>query len=323
MVDLDRAARTTRAELGVGLAAVGRPAYLTGGRALDLGEDRSVEALAGRTAEVLDAAYAAGIRYVDAARSYGLAEEFLARWLRARPDADDVVVASKWGYEYVGGWRTSVDGPHEVKDHSLAAFERQLGESERILGARLGVYQIHSLTPDSPALADTALQAALGRLRDRGVRVGFSTSGPQQADVVRRALDIAVDGRPLFEVVQSTWNLLEPSAGPALEEAAGRGLDVVIKECLANGRLTDDETDPEAAPVARAARDLGIGLDQLAFAHALALPWATRVLCGAVTARQVERAAAAVAMASDPPQLAPIAQDPDEYWGTRSRRPWA
>ena len=31
-----------------------------------------------------DAAYAAGVRYVDAARSYGLAEEFLAGWLAER-----------------------------------------------------------------------------------------------------------------------------------------------------------------------------------------------------------------------------------------------
>ena len=46
-------------------------------------------------AEVLDAAYAAGIRYIDAARSYGRAEEFLAAWLAARPDVTDVTIASK------------------------------------------------------------------------------------------------------------------------------------------------------------------------------------------------------------------------------------
>ena len=33
---------------------------------------------------MLDAAYAAGVRYVDAARSYGRAEEFLAGWLAER-----------------------------------------------------------------------------------------------------------------------------------------------------------------------------------------------------------------------------------------------
>ena len=34
--------------------------------------------------EVLDAAYGAGVRYFDAARSYGRAEQFLGSWLRAR-----------------------------------------------------------------------------------------------------------------------------------------------------------------------------------------------------------------------------------------------
>ena len=58
-----------------------------------------------RTEAVLDAAYAAGMRYVDTARSYGRAEEFLAEWLAAHPEIDDIVVGSKWGYRYVGDWR--------------------------------------------------------------------------------------------------------------------------------------------------------------------------------------------------------------------------
>ena len=33
---------------------------------------------------VLDAAFDAGIRYIDAARSYGRAEDFVASWLRER-----------------------------------------------------------------------------------------------------------------------------------------------------------------------------------------------------------------------------------------------
>jgi aryl-alcohol dehydrogenase-like predicted oxidoreductase len=84
--------------LGLGLAAVGRPGYINLGRDADLGPDRSVAALAQRAHDVLDAAYGAGIRYFDAARSYGRAEEFLASWLRARQIAPGAVtVGSKWG----------------------------------------------------------------------------------------------------------------------------------------------------------------------------------------------------------------------------------
>src|SRR6201984_3909381 len=81
--------------IGLGLAALGRPAYITSGRDADL-PDRSVAGLRAQTFSMLDAAYAAGIRYVDAARSYGQAEEFLAGWLAERGHAGGVV-GSQWG----------------------------------------------------------------------------------------------------------------------------------------------------------------------------------------------------------------------------------
>ena len=57
---------------------------------------------------VLDAAWASGIRYFDAARSYGRAEEFLSAWLAARGIAPaDVVVGSKWGYRYTADWQVA------------------------------------------------------------------------------------------------------------------------------------------------------------------------------------------------------------------------
>jgi hypothetical protein len=45
--------------IGLGLAALGRPAYITSGREEDL-PDRSVAGLRARTFSMLDAAYAAG-----------------------------------------------------------------------------------------------------------------------------------------------------------------------------------------------------------------------------------------------------------------------
>src|SRR6202158_3604597 len=135
--------------IGLGLAAVGRPAYLGLGRADDLGDDRSVEFMQDRTHELLDAAYEAGVRYVDTARSYGFAERFLSSWLaeRKRPPGDPVA-GSKWGYTYVADWSTAA-GVHEVKDHSIGALRRQYAESRSELGDRLLLYQIHSATLDT------------------------------------------------------------------------------------------------------------------------------------------------------------------------------
>ena len=70
-------------KLGLGLAALGRPGYMNLGHAEALEHDYRVEAMERRCHEVLEAAYHLGIRYFDAARSYGRAEEFLSHWPRA------------------------------------------------------------------------------------------------------------------------------------------------------------------------------------------------------------------------------------------------
>src|SRR5262249_37984541 len=79
---------------------------------------------------------------------------------------------------------------------------------------------------------------------------------PRQADVIRRALRVNVDGANPLQVVQATWNLLEPSAAAALADAKASGWGVIIKEALANGRLTDRGNAPEIAPLAREARSI-------------------------------------------------------------------
>lgn len=188
-------ATTPTAHIGLGLAAVGRPAYINLHRDRDLPGTRSVEALREHTHELLDAAYAQGVRYFDAARSYGRAEEFLGDWLTIRPDVRDVVIGSKWGYTYTADWSVDAEA-HEVKDHSLTTFERQRAETEALLGDRLDLYQIHSVTADSPALTDKELHERLAALAADGVTVGLSTSGPGQADAIRAALAVTVDGEP-------------------------------------------------------------------------------------------------------------------------------
>jgi aryl-alcohol dehydrogenase-like predicted oxidoreductase len=307
------------ARLGLGLAAVGRPGYLNLGRDVDLPAERSPAALAARTAELLDAAAALGIDYVDTARSYGRAEEFLASWLRG--SAAPPFVASKWGYRYTAGWRTDAT-VHEVKDHSATAFAEQLAETTALLGPWLRLYQVHSLTSESPLWTDRPLHSRLARLRADGVEVGFSTSGPAQADAVRRGLELTVDGAPLFTSVQSTWNLLEPSAGPALAEAHAAGARVVVKEGLANGRLTSRGSWAGTA-LAAAAEERGVGVDALALAAALAQPWCDVVLSGAVTVAQLRSNAAARELTgSVAPQGWVEPEPPAGYWAARSRLGW-
>lgn len=304
------------ARLGFGLAAVGRPAYITTDRDDDLGDpaDRSVEALRTRAHALLDEAWGLGIRYVDAARSYGLAEEFLGGWLTAHPGRrSELVIGSKWGYAYVGEWRMDA-AVHERKEHSAAMFDRQWPETIAALGSPPDFALIHSVTPDSPALADLEVLQRMRRLRAEGVRVGLSTSGPRQAHVIRAAMHL--DDSP-FTVVQSTWNLRESSVGGALSEAHDAGWTVVVKEALANGELASAVPGGDLASAAS-----GVAPDLFALGAALAQPFADIVLSGATTVEHLRRGVEARAVEVDPAVLVRLADDPGDYWRRRSERPW-
>jgi aryl-alcohol dehydrogenase-like predicted oxidoreductase len=303
--------------LGLGLAAVGRPGYINLGRDADLGPDRSVAALEQRAHDVLDAAYAAGIRYFDAARSYGRAEAFLASWLRDRGIAPGAVtVGSKWGYIYTADWKVDAQPP-EVKDHSVENFRRQAGETMDLLGPWLSLYQIHSATLDTGVLEDRAVLDALAKLRGQGVAIGLTTSGTGQAETIEQAL--ANGG---FDCVQATYNLLERAPAAALERAHDAGTGVILKEALANGRLT---ARGGIDPLLRAAERVGTTPDALAIAAVLAEPWVDVVLSGAETVDQVKSNVAAVEVDMTPDladELASLAEPSDSYWSTRSGLSW-
>ncbi|SDP90476.1 Predicted oxidoreductase [Actinopolyspora xinjiangensis] len=304
---------------GIGLAALGRPAYINVGRSEVLPGTRTLDAMRERTRQVLDEAYAAGIRWVDTARSYGSAEQFLAEWLRDRGH-EDVVVSSKWGYAYVAEWRIETE-VHEIKEHSLERFRQQWPATREALGDHLKLHQVHSLTTDSPLFEDTALQEELARLRDSGVLLGFSTTGAHQAAAVEAAWELRVGGEQLFGAVQATWNSLEPSVGRALSAAHEGGWRVLVKETLANGRLALRPPEPLAAVAGRH----GAGADAVALAHVLAQPWADTVLLGASSAGQLRSNLAACSVSltrQDLDELAAAAGDAATYWGERSALPW-
>jgi aryl-alcohol dehydrogenase-like predicted oxidoreductase len=323
-----RALGTTGLEvtpIGIGLAGVGRPAYLGPGRDVDLGKERSVEFMQRRTHELLDAAYEAGVRYVDAARSYGLAERFLGAWLveRARPPGDPTV-GSKWGYRYVADWSTSA-AVQEVKDHSVEALRRQYLETRAELGENLALYQIHSATLETGVLGDRAVLGELARLRSEGVVIGLSVSGPGQPDSIRKALEVRMDGEPVFQTVQATWNLFEQSAGAALSEAHQAGFGVIVKESLANGRLVADDDSVASRVLGDIASRHGVNVDAIAIAAAIANEWTHVVLSGAVTVSQLSSNLDALSIRlseRDMKELSVLAEPSSAYWSRRQSSPW-
>jgi aryl-alcohol dehydrogenase-like predicted oxidoreductase len=304
------------AQIGLGLAALGRPAYINVGHAEDVA-DSSIERMERTAHAVLDAAYEGGVRWFDAARSYGRAEAFLASWLARRGlQPGDVTVSSKWGYRYTAGWRVDV-AEHEVKDLSVGHFRTQWRETRELLGDHVALYQIHSATLDSGVLDDPAVRQELDASRASGIRVGLTVTGAEQAATIDRAL--ATGG---FDAVQATWNLYERAAEASLARAHEAGLRVLVKEALANGRLTARGRDETLAATAR---DLGASEDAIALAAALARPWADVVLSGAATVAQLESNLAALDLTWNEKleqRLAGLVEDPAAYWAGRAELPW-
>jgi aryl-alcohol dehydrogenase-like predicted oxidoreductase len=164
--------------------------------------------------------------------------------------------------------------------------------------------------PDSALFADAGLLAALAQLRPHRA----DDERAHQADTIRQALGLTVGGRQLFTVAQVTWNLLEPSVGPSAAEAASAGWAILVKEVLANGRLT--ATAGPQALVGALAAARGVTKDAIALAN----PWASVVLSGTVTPAQLTANLAALAI-GDLPTL-DLAETPSAYWAARAARPW-
>jgi len=174
-------------------------------------------------------------------------------------------------------------------------------------------------------LADRAVLGELASLRDQGLAVGLTTSGPRQREIVLRALEAEVGGVNPFATVQATWNLLEPSAGAALADAHGRGWGVIVKEAVANGRLTPHGLGAEQRTLQRVAARHGTGVDAVAIAAVLANPWVHVVLSGAVDPRQLAGNLAGEQLelsGDDLAELAGLALPPERYWAERGELPW-
>jgi len=315
--------------IGLGLAALGRPGYITLKHADDLEHGYGIGEMEEHAHQVLDEAWKTGIRYFDAARSYGRAEAFLASWLVKRQISPaDVTVGSKWGYTYTADWKVGAQ-VNEIKDHSLEQLRRQRRESDETLGRYLNLYQIHSATLESGVLEDQGILEELTHYQEQGLKIGLTLSGPKQSETLYEALKITRQGRPLFDCVQSTWNLFETSVGEALMMAHQNGIGVLVKEALANGRLTDKNDDPVDSEkidmLRQAAADHHSTVDAVALAAVLAQPWADVVLSGAATAAQLQSNVAATRVIWNnqlQKRLGLLAEPPEDYWKKRSTLSW-
>jgi aryl-alcohol dehydrogenase-like predicted oxidoreductase len=220
-------------KLGLGTAALGRPQYINVRQNNNIKHD--LETFRKHSFQVLEDAYNSGIRYYDTAPGYGLAEGLVLEWLKTKNDKT-IEIATKWGYTYTANFDTNAT-IHEVKEHSLAKLNEQWGYSKQLL-PYLKVYQIHSATIETGVLENTEVLAQLAFLKKtHHLKIGLTTTGTNQVEVLKKALEILVDGEPIFDLFQVTYNFLDQSLKEMLAELIRQNKTIVIKEALANGRV--------------------------------------------------------------------------------------
>ena len=275
--------------LGLGTAAIGRPHYINV-RTNTVAES-NVSELKASGFKVLDEAYNLGVRYFDTAPGYGLAEQLLIDWLANKNDKS-IQVATKWGYTYVANFDANAL-VHEVKEHSVSKLKEQWQVSKKLLPF-LTTYQIHSATLETGVLENDAVLNELAFLKSEfNLKIGISTTGENQVEVVKKTLDVTVEGKQLFDTFQSTYNILDQSILSVVDVLNKEGKKLIIKEALANGRIFRNSNFPEYNDFYNTLESLSkkhsVGVDAIALQFCAKSIPESIVLSGASTVTQLTR----------------------------------
>jgi aryl-alcohol dehydrogenase-like predicted oxidoreductase len=208
------------------------------------------------TFSVLDAFVAGGGNAIDTADAYsawvpghqgGESETLIGKWLRQRGRRDDVILATKVG------WEVNPANKGLKKDYILRAVE---GSLKRLQTDYIDLYQSHKDDPTTPV--QEPLEAYAQLIQEGKVRaIGASNFS---AGRLREALEASQQhGLPRYETLQPEYNLynradFEQQLRPVTQEF---GLGVIPYYGLAAGFLTGKYRS--AADLQKSVRGGGIG----------------------------------------------------------------
>jgi aryl-alcohol dehydrogenase-like predicted oxidoreductase len=237
------------------------------------------------SAAVLDAYVAAGGNFVDTADGYGnwvegnprgMSERIIGRWMAARGNRDDLVLATKVG---------RAEGMRGLRAETI---RRGAEESlERLATDRIDLYYAHADDPETPLEETMAAFDALVR-EGKVLHVAASNySAPRLAEAMRVS---DREGLVRYVALQPEYNLVSRSGyeGGLQDLCVAEGLACMPYYGLASGFLTGKyrpggpEVESARAGSARKHLDRGgrvlAALDDIAAAHsvtvaAVALAW--------------------------------------------------
>ncbi|MFT4831776.1 MAG: aryl-alcohol dehydrogenase-like predicted oxidoreductase [Psychroserpens sp.] len=311
--------------IGLGTAAIGRPQYININQ--ETKAPFSLSEFRRKGLEMLDYAYNAGIRYYDTAPGYGLAEQLLIDWLKEKNDPN-ITVATKWGYTYVANFDPNAK-LHEVKEHSLQKLNEQWEVSKQLF-PYLKYYQIHSATFESGILENEIVLERLFRLKqEHNIKVGLTTTGGNQTEVLKKGMDVHFKGEQLFEVFQCTYNILDQSIYELGCEIVSDKKQLVIKEALANGRLFPNVAYPAYSvfykKLEMLSKKYDVGVDAISLQFCLAKLDGATILSGANKPEYLAQNIKVTEFRLSPEEIEELSKfkiDPSLYWQERKQLTW-
>lgn len=312
--------------IGLGTAAIGRPHYINI-RQEEVSESFDLEVFKANGIAVLEMAYDQGIRYFDTAPNYGIAEELVLNWAKAKADKS-IEIATKWGYTYTANFDINAE-QHEVKEHSLPNLNRQWEFSKGLL-PNLSTYQIHSATFETKVLENEAVLNRLAELKaEYNLKIGITVSGDNQVEVLKKALDIEVNGSELFEAFQVTYNVFDQNLATIAKALTTGNKRLIIKEAMANGRVFPNANFPNYektyAVLNELAKKYNVGVDAIAIRFIKDTIQPFKVLSGAAISEHLigNLKANDFELASDEVELLKsFAVEPKDYWSERKQLGW-
>ncbi len=313
------------AKIGLGTAAIGRPLYINI-KEKYVSKPFDKEEFIREGEALLDFAYAQGIRILDTAPGYGLAENLVLEWLKQRK-ISDVFVSSKWGYTYVADFSETAK-EHEVKEHSLTKLNEQWKVTKELLPS-LTTYQIHSATLDTGVLKNTEVLKRLYELKKiYHVAIGITTTGHNQLEVMRLAMNVQVENEPLFDSFQVTYNVFDQRIAELVDIDFDR--KIIIKEALANGRVFPNvqrypQYEAHYDLLLELSKKYTVGVDAIALRFCMDSIKSDIVLSGASTQKQLAENLKAYDFVLTEEEIARIKMlkvDPEGYWSERKKLEW-
>ncbi|MDE2687577.1 MAG: aldo/keto reductase [Chloroflexota bacterium] len=268
-----------------------------------------------RAESVIDAAFDAGINFIDTADAYNSGHSEVVVGRAVRSHRHDFVVATK-------GFIATGQGPNDVglsRKHLMDAVDASL---TRLKSDYIDLYQVHYFDPDTPL--EETLKTLDDMVRQGKIRyIGCSNFAAWQ---LMRALWVSDrDGFERFESVQPEYNLAKRDIeGELFDACANQDVGIIPYQIFMGGVLTGrysaDSPPPDDSHMASrhaqrakdtywnertfrivgalkdAAAELSVSVPQLLIAWTLSRPQITSVIVGASRPEQAQSNAAAVSI---------------------------